>query len=125
MSKRKKESKINFEELESLTHNPFAALGNTLGINPGNSVPDEPEGPTREPAAQKNSLLIRAKRTINQKWVTQIYQFEGDGRSFLQKLKKKLGTGGSIQADHVEIQGDKRKELASLLVTWGYKVRLG
>ncbi|MCB1049240.1 MAG: translation initiation factor [Acidobacteria bacterium] len=131
MSKRKKETKLNFAEMGQLTHNPFGALANSFGMQ-STSEPETQAKPDSQPTpeqtsktSQKNSLLVRAKRTINQKWVTQIYQFEGDSKELLQRLKKKLGTGGSVQSDHLEIQGDKRKEVEALLVTMGFKVRQG
>lgn len=39
------------------------------------------------------------------------------------KLKKALGTGGTAQAETVEIQGDYRERLRTLLPTMGYKVK--
>lgn len=39
------------------------------------------------------------------------------------KLKKALGTGGTAKEDSVEVQGDYRERLRTLLTTMGYRVK--
>ncbi|HYG59913.1 MAG TPA: hypothetical protein VD902_17750 [Symbiobacteriaceae bacterium] len=39
------------------------------------------------------------------------------------KLKQKCGTGGTARENTVELQGDHRERLRSLLPTMGYKVK--
>lgn len=39
-------------------------------------------------------------------------------------LKKKCGCGGTVADDSIEIQGDKRELLQTLLLQLGYKVKL-
>lgn len=43
--------------------------------------------------------------------------------ALLKHLKSKLGTGGTIQGEAVEIQGDQRDRLVELLVELGYKAK--
>jgi translation initiation factor 1 len=43
--------------------------------------------------------------------------------ALLKHLKNKLGTGGTIQGEVVEIQGDQRDRLVELLVKLGYKAK--
>jgi translation initiation factor 1 len=43
--------------------------------------------------------------------------------ALLKHLKNKLGTGGTIQGEVVEIQGDQRDRLVELLVELGYKAK--
>lgn len=43
--------------------------------------------------------------------------------ALLKHLKNKLGTGGTIQGEVLEIQGDQRDRLVELLVELGYKAK--
>jgi translation initiation factor 1 len=43
--------------------------------------------------------------------------------ALLKHLKNKLGTGGTIQGEAIEIQGDQRDRLVELLVELGYKAK--
>jgi translation initiation factor 1 len=43
--------------------------------------------------------------------------------ALLKHLKNKLGTGGTLQGELLEIQGDQRERLVELLVELGYKAK--
>ncbi len=45
-------------------------------------------------------------------------------KDLAKKLKQKCGTGGTVKAGIVEIQGDHREKLAEELKKMGYKVKL-
>ncbi len=49
-----------------------------------------------------------------------------DGKSdLLSVLKKKLGTGGAVKDGLLELQGDQRDRLFSILINQGYNVTRG
>jgi len=39
------------------------------------------------------------------------------------RIKKTCGTGGTVKGMSLEIQGDARKKVRSLLFQWGFQVR--
>ena len=43
--------------------------------------------------------------------------------ALLKYLKSKLGTGGAVKGDDLEIQGDQRDRIVELLVELGYKTK--
>lgn len=45
-----------------------------------------------------------------------------DLKALASSLKKQLGTGGTVEDDHVELQGDHRERLPPLLEAEGYTV---
>ena len=49
---------------------------------------------------------------------------EGDLKSMAKKLKKLCGSGGTVKAGVIEIQGDHRQVLVRALEKAGYKVKL-
>ena len=44
-------------------------------------------------------------------------------QALLKHLKTKLGTGGAIKGDNLEIQGDRRDDIVTLLNELGYKAK--
>lgn len=45
-------------------------------------------------------------------------------KKLAQTLKKKCGTGGAVKQDQIEIQGDDREKLKSILENMGYKCKI-
>jgi len=44
-------------------------------------------------------------------------------KTLLKRLKGQLGTGGCVKGDHIEIQGDHRDKLLTLLEKEGHKAK--
>ena len=45
-----------------------------------------------------------------------------DLKALASTLKKQVGTGGTVEDDHIELQGDHRDRLPALLEAEGYRV---
>ena len=45
-------------------------------------------------------------------------------KALLKHLKSKLGTGGTVKGDEIEIQGEQRERIAELLNELGYKAKV-
>jgi translation initiation factor 1 len=101
-------------------HNPFAAL-NSAGLPPG------PQGPsTKAPTKNRGRVdIIRQKAGRGGKTVTVVAHFVGIGLPEKEKLAKQMqkicGTGGTVKDGQIEIQGDKREEIARILIEAGFR----
>ena len=121
----------------SLGHNPFAALSseglppapdNAATTNPGGaSVPASRLGSSLAPPAatkpaKKNRGrvdILRVKAGRGGKTVTVVKNFVGIGlpekEQLAKAMQKACGTGGTVKDGQIEIQGDKRAEVARIL----------
>lgn len=114
----------------SFGHNPFAALSSE-GLPPGVQSPpsgaDAPPGAV--PAAPRKSRgrvdIVRQKAGRGGKTVTVVKNFVGIGLPEKEKLAKAMqkacGTGGTVKDGQIEIQGDKRPEVARVLEEAGFR----
>ena len=119
-----KKKKIDLGNMDSLSHNPFAALGGKFGVTP--QANNDPEPPPQEAESlEQPMLLVRMEKRKKGKVATCIYHVKSDHRALLKKLKQKLGSGGTLDDDVLELQGDHRKTLPGFLEAEGFKVRLG
>ena len=116
--------RVEYEPFMSDTfgNNPFAALSSD-GLPPGK----EPEPPAR-PAKPRNRGrvdIIRQKAGRGGKTVTVVTNFVGIGLPEKEKLAKAMqkscGTGGTVKEGRIEIQGDKREEVARILINAGFR----
>ncbi len=104
-----------------LSANPFAGLSSD-GLAPG------PQGRQGEPAAPKNRGrvdIIRQTAHRGGKTVTVVTNFTGIGlqekQALAKAMQKTCGTGGTVKDGRIEIQGDKREEVASILAEAGFR----
>jgi len=94
--------------------NPFAALSSE-GLPPG------PEVSVARPARKSRGRvdIIRQKAGRGGKTVTVIKGFVGIGlpekEQLAKAMQKACGTGGTVKDGQIEIQGDKRAEVARIL----------
>ena len=103
--------------------NPFAALSSD-GLPPGAFQPSvsAPETP------KKNRGRVDIKRQTAHrggKTVTVVTGFVGIGLPEKEKLAKQMqkvcGTGGTVKEGRIEIQGDRREEVAKILTEAGFR----
>ena len=102
-------------------NNPFAALSND-GL---------PAGPETSPALaspKKNRGrvdIVRVKAGRGGKTVTVVKNFVGIGlpekEQLARAMQKACGTGGTVKNGQIEIQGDKREEVARILIAANFR----
>ncbi len=96
------------------------------------SEPNEPALPTNPAAAlptlQHNSpvrvhLDRKGRGGKSVSVITGVKSPIKGQKALLKHLKTKLGTGGAIKGDNLEIQGDRRDDIVVLLNELGYKAK--
>lgn len=107
---------------ENFGHNPFDALSSE-GLPAGpESSPSHPGQPSEAGSKRKSRGrvdIIRQKAGRGGKTVTVIKGFIGIGLPEKEQLAKAMqracGAGGTVKHGQIEIQGDKRAEVARIL----------
>ena len=113
---------------QSFGHNPFGALS-------GEGLPSAPEGSLTNPVpqiaakpAKKNRGrvdILRVKAGRGGKTVTVVKNFVGIGlpekEQLAKAMQKACGTGGTVKNGQIEIQGDKRAEVARILTEANFR----
>lgn len=116
-----------------LAQNPFAAL-NGLSLPTASPSARATSGPAQvnslAPKAQKAQKsrgrveIVREKAGRGGKTVTVVGGFVGIGlpekEQLAKKMQKACGVGGTVKEGRIEIQGDKRDEIARILVEAGF-----
>ena len=102
-------------------NNPFAKL-TSAGLPPG-PVADPAKKPPQKSRGRVD--IIRNTAGRGGKTVTVVTNFVGIGLPEKEKLAKEMqktcGTGGTVKDGRIEIQGDKREEVARILIKAGFK----
>ena len=124
--------KIRTDGGDALVHNPFAAL-NSAGLPPAPEVPPEPVRPVGVAPSKRGAKnanrgrvdIVRQTAGRGGKTVTVVSGFVGIGLAEKEKLAKDMqracGTGGTVKDGCIEIQGDKRPEIAKILIEAGFR----
>ena len=106
---------------EPFGHNPFANLSGA-GLPPGPPTPPEQEKPRK---SRGRVDIIRNTAGRGGKTVTVVTNFVGIGLPEKEKLAKEMqkscGVGGTVKEGRIEIQGDKREEVARILTKAGFR----
>ena len=109
-------------------HNPFDALSSDAFPPATESSPAAPAPRTAPQAARKNRGrvdIIRQTAGRGGKVVTVIKGFTGIGLPEKERLtrmmQKACGTGGTVKDGRIEIQGDKREEVARILTEANFR----
>lgn len=112
----------------SFGHNPFGALS-SAGLPPAPArLPEDSTTVNAAKPAKKNRGrvdIIRQKAGRGGKTVTVVTGFVGIGLPEKEQLAKAMqracGTGGTVKDGHIEIQGDKREEVARILAEANFR----
>jgi translation initiation factor 1 len=99
------------------------AMGNPGAPGAGGT---NPAGPIA--TRQKNQPVIvgierkgRGGKTVS--IVAGVMSYDAGKLALLKLLKTKLGTGGTLKDDTIEIQGDHREQIVEILTGLGYKAK--
>jgi translation initiation factor 1 len=115
---------------QSFGQNPFSGLS-TEGLPPGpeqkpGEQADQAGSGSTEPRKNRGRVDIQ-RQTAHRggKTVTVVTGFVGIGLPEKEKLAKQMqkscGTGGTVKDGRIEIQGDKRAEVARILTEAGFR----
>jgi translation initiation factor 1 len=108
---------------EQFSHNPFSALSSTgLPRGPEELTPN----PNEKPRKNRGRVdIIRQKAGRGGKTVTVVKGFVGIGLPEKERLaramQKACGSGGTVKDGQIEIQGDKREEVARILIEANFR----
>ena len=107
---------------QSFGHNPFGALSSQgLPSAPESSLTDSVPQIAAQPAKKNRGRvdILRVKAGRGGKTVTVVKNFVGIGlpekEQLAKAMQKACGTGGTVKNGQIEIQGDKRAEVARIL----------
>lgn len=115
---------------QNFGQNPFAALSSE-GLPAGAEI--QPEQSDHKPASARSGRpknrgrvdIIRQTAHRGGKTVTVVTNFVGIGLPEKEKLAKQMqkacGTGGTVKEGRIEIQGDRRDEVARILTEAGFR----
>jgi translation initiation factor 1 len=125
MSSRKR---IPTDSPQSFGQNPFAGLSSE-GLPPAAESPPTDSDPiAKAKPAQKNRGrvdIVRQTAGRGGKTVTVVKGFVGIGLPEKERLAKAIqkacGTGGTVKEGQIEIQGDKRAEVARILTEANFR----
>ena len=111
-------------------NNPFAGMS-SAGLQPAPEDPPREAGdrplPAAPPSKKNRGRVDVLRQTAHRggKTVTVITGFVGIGLPEKEKLaramQKACGTGGTVKQGRIEIQGDKRSEVARILSEAGFR----
>jgi len=116
---------------QSFGQNPFAALSSE-GLppapedRPGDAAAGQPVAESSAPRKNRGRMdILRQTAHRGGKTVTVVTGFVGIGLPEKEKLAKAMqkacGTGGTVKEGRIEIQGDKRTEVARILSEAGFR----
>ena len=120
--------RIPIDGEQSFGHNPFASLSSE-GLPP---APENPLADSAPPSAAKPAKknrgrvdILRVKAGRGGKTVTVVKNFVGIGlpekEQLAKAMQKACGTGGTVKDGQIEIQGDKREEVARILIEANFR----
>ena len=119
---------IPSDEKQSFNNKPFDSLSiKGLPAESPLSLPGSDPRTEAEPVRKSRGRvdIVRQKAGRGGKTVTVVKNFVGIGLPEKEQLAKKMkavcGTGGTVKNGQIEIQGDKRAEVAEILKEAGFR----
>ena len=118
---------IPSDEKQSFNNKPFDSLSiKGLPAESPLSLPGSDPRTEAEPVRKSRGRvdIVRQKAGRGGKTVTVVKNFVGIGLPEKEQLAKKMkacGTGGTVKNGQIEIQGDKREEVAEILREAGFR----
>jgi translation initiation factor 1 len=112
---------------EEFSHNPFGALsGADFPSGPEATAPEAGHKAQEKPRKSRGRVdIIRQKAGRGGKTVTVVKGFVGIGlpekENLARAMQKACGTGGTVKDGQIEIQGDKRAEVARILTEANFR----
>jgi translation initiation factor 1 len=113
---------------QSFGHNPFGALSSEgLPSAPESSLADSVPRIAAKPVKKNRGRvdILRVKAGRGGKTVTVVKNFVGIGlpekEQLAKAMQKACGTGGTVKNGQIEIQGDKRAEVARILTEANFR----
>ena len=115
---------------QSFGQTPFAGLSSTgmpAGAEPQSGTEGSPSARSRSTRPKNRGRVDIIRQTAHRggKTVTVVTNFVGIGLPEKQKLAKQMqkacGTGGTVKDGRIEIQGEKRNEVARILMEAGFQ----
>jgi len=107
-------------------HNPFAALS-SAGLLPAPEKSSADSATVAKPAKKNRGRvdIVREKAGRGGRTVTVVKNFVGIGlpekEQLAQAMQRACGTGGTVKNGQIEIQGDKREEVARILTAANFR----
>src|SRR5689334_8758423 len=104
---------------------PFAGLSNE-GLPPGNQAPPHKPASARSTHSKDRGRVDIIRQTAHRggKTVTVVKNFVGiclpEKEQLAKQMQKACGCGGTVKEGRIEIQGDKRNEVARILTEAGF-----
>ncbi|MBI5387421.1 MAG: translation initiation factor [Verrucomicrobia bacterium] len=122
--------RIGLDAGQNFGQNPFAELS-SAGLPPGvdggpsESAASSSATPTALRKSRGRVDILRQTAHRGGKTVTVVKNFVGIGlpekERLAQAMQKACGTGGTVKEGQIEIQGDKRAEVARILTEAGFR----
>jgi translation initiation factor 1 len=112
------------DDSEAFGQNPFAGLSSE-GLPPGTPEHKTASARSTRPKDRGRVDILRQTAHRGGKTVTVVKNFVGIGLPEKEKLAKQMqktcGCGGTVKEGRIEIQGDKRDEVARILTDAGFR----
>ncbi|MDR1281500.1 MAG: translation initiation factor [Opitutaceae bacterium] len=106
---------------QDLGQTPFGALSG-LGLPPGGPPAAGGDAPKKN---RGRVDIVRSKAGRGGKTVTVVRGFAGIGlpekEQLAKKMQKACGCGGTVKDGQIEVQGDKREDVARILAEAGFR----
>jgi translation initiation factor 1 len=111
---------------QTFGHSPFAGLSSDGLPEGAGHRPDQKEAAVTKPRPNRGRVdILRQTAHRGGKTVTVVANFKGIGQPEKEQLAKQMqkacGCGGTVKNGQIEIQGDKRPEVARILEEAGFR----